>query len=194
MLQLVFASNNANKLKEIALLLPQGIILKDLSDIACTDDLPETQPTIEGNALQKAKYVGDKYKVNCFADDTGLEIDFLDGRPGVYSARYAGEQKSADDNMNKVLAEMKDTNNRKARFKTVIALVWEEKELLFEGVLNGTITFTKQGSEGFGYDPVFLPDGFTKTFAQMNLQEKNMISHRARAVNKLVEYFTNLSK
>lgn len=192
--ELIFASNNLNKLKEIALLLPSNIVLKSLADIGCTDDLPETQATIEGNALQKAKYLSDKYKVNCFADDTGLEIDALNGRPGVYSARYAGEQKSAEDNMNKILAEMKDVGNRRAHFKTVIALVWQGKEFLFEGVVEGTITENKQGSQGFGYDPIFMPEGSSKTFAQMDLAEKNKISHRARAVNMLVNYLRGLSK
>jgi XTP/dITP diphosphohydrolase len=192
MSELVFASNNLNKLKEIALLLPASIILKGLADIGCTDELPETQTTIEGNALQKAKYVSDKYKISCFADDTGLEIDALQGRPGVYSARYAGEQKSAEDNMNKILSEMKGLSIRKAHFKTVIALVWQKQELLFEGVVQGTITENKQGSKGFGYDPIFMPEGYTKTFAEMDLTEKNKISHRAIAVNKLVNYLKHL--
>lgn len=175
------------------MLLPPGIILKNLTDIGCTGDLPETQPDIAGNALQKAGYVAEKYNLNCFADDTGLEIDSLAGRPGVYSARYAGEQKNADDNMNKVLSEMKGISNRKARFKTVIALVWNRKHFLFEGVVEGTITENKKGSMGFGYDPIFIPDGHSKTFAQMDLDEKNKISHRARAVNKLVNYLKGLS-
>ncbi|MBI2270837.1 MAG: non-canonical purine NTP diphosphatase [Bacteroidetes bacterium] len=193
MSQLVFASNNANKLQEIALLLPPGFVLKGLADIGCFDDLPETQPDIEGNALQKARYISEKYRVNCFADDTGLEIDALSGRPGVYSARYAGEQKNADDNMNKVLSEMKGISNRKARFKTVIGLVWNGKDFLFEGIVEGTITENKNGSMGFGYDPVFMPDGYSKTFAQMDIDGKNKISHRARAVNKLVNYLNSLS-
>lgn len=192
MSQLVFASNNNNKLKEIALLLPPGIILKNLTDIGCTGELPETQPDIEGNALQKARYVSEKFIVNCFADDTGLEIDALAGRPGVYSARYAGEQKNADDNMNKVLSEMIGISNRNARFKTVIALVWNGQDFLFEGIVEGTIAENKNGSMGFGYDPIFIPNGYSKTFAQMDLDEKNKISHRARAVIKLVNYLKGL--
>ncbi|MBL7892596.1 MAG: non-canonical purine NTP diphosphatase [Bacteroidia bacterium] len=192
MYELVFASNNKNKLNEIALLLSPGITLKRISEIGCTDDLPETQPDIEGNALQKARYVSEKFNVNCFADDTGLEIDALAGRPGVYSARYAGEQKNADDNMNKVLLEMKGISNRKARFKTVIALVWNGQDFLFEGIVEGTIAENKNGSMGFGYDPIFIPNGYSKTFAQMDLDEKNKISHRAKAVIKLVSYLKGL--
>jgi len=187
-MELVFASNNPNKLKEIAVLLPKGIILKSLADIGCSEDIPETQPTIEGNALQKAKYISQKYRVNCFADDTGLEIDALNGKPGVYSARYAGAQKSAEDNMDKVLSELADNDNRKAHFKTVIALLLNGKELLFEGIIKGAIANHKAGDKGFGYDPIFIPQGFSKTFAEMELTEKNKISHRAIAVHKLISY------
>lgn len=191
--QLVFASNNINKLKEVALLLPTTIVLKSLADINCVEEIPETQITIEGNALQKARFVYKKYKVNCFADDTGLEIKCLDGRPGVYSARYAGDQKNAVDNMNKVLLEMNGKTNRKACFKTVIALIWEGKEYMFEGIVNGTIAAHKSGSSGFGYDPLFVPDGFSTTFAEMGLSKKNKISHRSLATNKLVDFLNSLS-
>lgn len=194
--QLVFATANKNKVKEIQQLIPSDIHLLSLGDIGVTEDIPETQPTIEGNAAQKAFYVYEKYNKNCFADDTGLEIEALDNRPGVLSARYAGESKNADDNMSKVLKEMQGIANRKARFKTVISLVIDGRELQFEGVVTGTILTEKQGTNGFGYDPIFAPDvnGSTgkKSFAEMELSEKNKISHRALAVNKLVEYLNRI--
>ena len=165
---------------------------KLVNDIHCSEEIPETQATIEGNALQKAFYVYNKYQHNCFADDTGLEVDALDGRPGVFSARYAGESKSAEDNMSKILLEMKGISNRKARFKTIISLVINGEEKQFEGVVSGVILSQRQGEKGFGYDPIFLPDGFTMSFAEMDSSQKNKISHRAIAVNKLVEYLKNL--
>lgn len=186
--QLVFATANKNKVKEIQQLLSDNIQLLSLDDIGVAEEIPETQPTIEGNAAQKAMYVYNNCHVNCFADDTGLEIEALNNQPGVLSARYAGETKNADDNMNKVLAEMQGISNRKARFKTVISLVIDGKEKQFEGIVNGKILTEKRGTNGFGYDPIFLPDSSERSFAEMDLSEKNKLSHRAIAVNKLVEY------
>ena len=191
-MKLVFATANQNKTREIQDLIPSSIKILSLIDIHCSEEIPETESTIEENASQKAFYVYEKYRHNCFADDTGLEIEALDGRPGVLSARYAGESKNADDNMNKILAEMEGLTNRNARFKTVISLVIDGKEVQFEGVINGVILIKKQGSKGFGYDPIFLPDGYDRSFAEMDLTEKNKISHRALAVNKLVEYLKQL--
>ena len=188
MIELVFATANKNKIIEIQQLIPNTITLLSLNDINCLEEIPETQATIEGNAAQKAFYIYNNYHINCFADDTGLEIDALNKKPGVLSARYAGESKNANDNMDKVLSEMNGITNRKARFKTIISLVIDNKEIQFEGIINGTILTEKAGSSGFGYDPIFLPDGFTTSFAEMNISEKNKISHRALAVNKLVEY------
>jgi len=193
MSQIVFATANKNKVNEIQQLIPSSIKLLGLTDINCTEEIPETQPTIEGNASQKAFYVYNNYHVNCFADDTGLEIEALNGRPGVLSARYAGEQKNATDNMNKILEDMQGLTNRKARFKTIISLVIDGKEIQFEGVINGTILTERHGTNGFGYDPIFAPDNSKKSFAEMELSEKNKISHRALAVNKLVEYLNKIS-
>lgn len=189
---LVFATANQNKVKEIQALLPDSIRLLGLSDIQCLEEIPETQPTIEGNAAQKAFYVFEKYQHNCFADDTGLEVEALDNRPGVMSARYAGDAKNASDNMDKVLAELKNETNRTARFKTIISLVINGEETLFEGVVEGTILKEKRGEKGFGYDPIFLPHGSDRSFAEMELAEKNKISHRALAVNKLVAYLNKV--
>ncbi len=191
-MELVFATANQNKAKEIQTLIPSFIKIKSLNDINCLEDIPETQATIEGNASQKAFYVFDKYKVNCFADDTGLEVEALNGRPGVLSARYAGEMKDANANMDKVLEELVGNENRKARFKTVISLVMNGKEHLFEGIVDGVILTHKLGSEGFGYDPIFVPNGYDKTFAELSIAEKNKISHRAIATNKLVAYLNSL--
>lgn len=207
MIKIVFATANKNKINEIQALIPNNIKLLGLSDINCTEDIPETKPTIEENASQKAFYVYKNYHVNCFADDTGLEVEALEGRPGVLSARYAGENKDAEDNMNKILAEMQGITNRNARFKTVISLVMDGKEIQFEGILKGTILTEKHGNNGFGYDPIFAPDTTLtsfepvlaneadrrRTFAEMDLTEKNKISHRALAVNKLVEYLNRIS-
>lgn len=187
-MQLVFATANQNKVKEIQQLVPSTVKLLSLTDINCLEEIPEIQPTIEGNASQKAFYVFDKYAQNCFADDTGLEVEALDGQPGVFSARYAGEQKNADHNMDKILSEMKEISNRKARFKTVISLVIDGKEMQFVGIVNGIILNEKKGDKGFGYDPIFQPEGYSRSFAEMDILEKNKISHRALAVNKLVEY------
>lgn len=191
-MKLVFATGNQNKAKEIQLLIPNSIEILSLNDIHCQEEIPETQPTIEGNASQKAFYVYEKYEQNCFADDTGLEIEALNGQPGVISAMYAGESKNANDNMDKVLLEMKGMSNRKARFKTVISLVISGEERQFEGVVDGTILDEKRGNSGFGYDPIFLPEGSSKSFAEMDLAEKNKNSHRAAAVKKLVEYLIKL--
>nr|WP_321450257.1 non-canonical purine NTP diphosphatase [uncultured Carboxylicivirga sp.] len=187
-MELVFATNNINKLKEIQSAIGSHIQLKTLADINCIEDIPETKDTIEGNAIQKAEYIYNKYNMNCFADDTGLEIEALNGEPGVYSARYAGPKRDSNDNMDKVLSLLKDKSNRKARFKTVIALIMDGKTHLFEGIVDGIILNNKTGSEGFGYDPIFQPIGFSQSFAQMSLKEKNTISHRARAVYKLVQF------
>lgn len=185
---LCFATNNNHKTEEIRALLGPFFLLQNLKDIGCSEDLPETQPTIEGNALQKANYVFDNYQVSCFADDTGLEVEALDGQPGVFSARYAGEQRSDHDNINLLLSKLSGKKNRKARFKTVISWIDNGKKESFEGIVTGTIVDTPQGSKGFGYDPIFMPDGYEKTFAEMELDEKNLISHRAIAVKKLVNF------
>ena len=189
-MKLVFATNNPNKLSELQDLVPEGIEILSLKDINCNEELPETNPTLEGNALQKAKYVFDNYGYNCFADDTGLEIEALGGAPGVYSARYAGEDCKAEDNMKKVLTKLENKDNRNAKFRTVIALIIKGEENLFEGECSGNITKTKSGTEGFGYDPIFTPEGYEITFAEMSKQEKGAISHRGRAVVKLVDYLT----
>jgi len=185
---LVFATNNPHKLFEINQALKNRIHIIGLKDIGCDEDIPETAETIEGNAVQKAKYVSEKFHCHCFADDTGLEIDCLQGRPGVYSARYAGEEKSFEANMNKVLEEMQGVENRKARFRCVIALLIDGELHLFEGIINGSITTEKHGKEGFGYDPIFLPEGYNRTFAEMDIEEKNLISHRGLAVEKLTAF------
>ena len=187
-MKLVFATNNPNKLSELQALVPDGIEILSLAAINCNEELPETNPTLQENALQKAKYVYQNYGFNCFADDTGLEIEALGGAPGVYSARYAGEDCKAEDNMQKVLAKLENEGNRNAKFRTVIALIIKGKENLFEGECSGKITKTKSGVEGFGYDPIFTPKGYGITFAEMSKQEKGTISHRGRAVEKLVEF------
>jgi XTP/dITP diphosphohydrolase len=192
--KLVFATNNKHKLQEIRHAAGTHIHLLSLSDLGFTGDIPEEKDTIEGNAAQKAWFIYDKYRINCFADDTGLEINALHGEPGVYSARYAGENCSFEDNMNKVLAAMEGIEDRKARFRTVIALIENGKLTTFQGEIRGVITREKQGLQGFGYDPVFLPDGFDRTFAEMDLTEKNRISHRALAVQKLIDYLTTRYK
>lgn len=191
-MELVFATNNEHKLKELQALLGNKIRLLSLNDIGCTDEIPEEQPTLEGNASQKAFYVFNKFGYNCFADDTGLEIEALNGEPGVYSARFAGEEKDPQANMDKVLHLMEKIKNRKARFRTVISLVIDGAEMQFEGIVEGEILTAKQGEKGFGYDPLFMPAGFQKTFAEMDLSEKNGISHRGRAVEKLVHYLNSI--
>ncbi len=191
MIELVFATNNENKIKEINALLTNSIKLLSLKDIGCYEDIPETADTIEGNAILKAKYVYEKYGYNCFADDTGLEIKSLNGEPGVYSARYAGEEKNADKNMDKVLQKLTHYSDRTAHFKTVVALVINSKITTFEGIIEGKITKEKHGKDGFGYDPIFKPNGYKITFAEMPLSEKNNISHRGRAVKKLIHFLNS---
>jgi len=188
---LVFASNNEHKIKEIKSLLGNSFTLLSLHDINIKEDIPEEEPQIEGNALAKARYVFNVSGLNVFADDTGLEIAELNGLPGVHSARFAGENKDSSANIEKVLSLLGNSKNRKARFRTVIALILEKKEYLFEGIVNGTIIKEKRGIEGFGYDPIFLPDGKTCTFAEMELSEKNTISHRALAFEKLKKFLVN---
>lgn len=193
-MKLVFATNNKNKLKEVQELVPKEIQLLSLEEIGCTEDIPETSPTIEANAIQKAEYVKENYGYDCFADDTGLEVTALDGAPGVFSARYAGEAKSSEANMDKLLNELEGKNDRSARFKTVIALHLNGKLHSFTGICSGNIIFERKGLLGFGYDPVFQPEGKETTFAEMSLEEKSKISHRARATRQLIDFLTNLSK
>lgn len=196
-MKIVFATNNKNKLAEIREMLGDKIEVMSLADINCHEDIPETSDTLEGNALQKAHYVYDKYGMSCFADDTGLEVDALGGEPGVYSARYAGgEGHDSEANMAKLIDKLGDNDNRKARFRTVIALITgngEDDVKLFEGVAEGDIIREKRGGEGFGYDPIFRPEGYDKTFAELGHEIKNKISHRAKAVQKLVEYLKQAS-
>lgn len=187
---LIFATNNKHKLQEVSALLENVFDVKGLDFIGCEEDIPETADTLEGNALQKARFVAQKYGVNCFADDTGLEVEALNNRPGVYSARYAGPQRDANDNMELLLSELEGQSNRRARFRTVIALILDGNEHLFEGVVEGEIMYTKTGKEGFGYDPIFKARGFEISFAEMTLEQKNRVSHRARATQKLIEFLT----
>ena len=189
-MKLVFATNNPNKLAEIRMLVPSSIEILSLKDINCHEELPETSDTLEDNAAQKAFYVFDNYGYNCFADDTGLEIEALNGAPGVYSARYAGPECIADDNIEKVLSELKMVKNRSAKFITVIALIINGKEFIFEGICKGIITKERIGNDGFGYDPIFLPDASNHTFAQMDNIEKGKISHRGIAVMKLLSFLS----
>jgi len=192
MIKIVFATHNPHKLREVAALTPPFIELVGLYQIGCNEDIPETATTLEGNALLKAKYVYENYNLNCFADDTGLEVEALGGMPGVYSARYAGDAKDSNANIEKLLKELQGQSNRKARFKTVIYMIRDGKEIMFEGLVNGTIATEKHGVEGFGYDPVFIPCGYSKSFAQMPLSEKNEISHRALAFDKLAKYLQGI--
>ena len=188
---LVFASNNEHKIREINSLLGISFKLLSLSDINISEEIPEEEPLIEGNALSKARFVHNASGLDVFADDTGLEISALNGMPGVHSARFAGENKDSTANIEKVFSMLGDVYNREARFRTVIALILDKKEYLFEGIVNGTIIREKRGTKGFGYDPIFLPDGKIRTFAEMELTEKNTISHRARAFEKLREFLLN---
>jgi XTP/dITP diphosphohydrolase len=185
-MKLVFATNNKNKVKEIRALLPSHIEILSLTEIGCTEEIEETKITLEGNAKLKADYITKKYGYDCFADDTGLEVDVLFGAPGVYSARYAGENVTYENNVQKMLFEMKGETNRKAQFRTVIALNLGNKQYLFEGICKGKITNNKHGDDGFGYDPIFRPNGFDETFAEMSLQKKGEISHRGKATKKLI--------
>lgn len=193
-MKLVFATNNPHKLHEIQQLLGASIELLDLNEIGCEDEIPENQETLEGNAAEKSFYIFNKYGINCFADDTGLEIEALNGEPGVYSARYAGEGKSPEKNIELVLHKLCEIKNRKARFRTVISLVIDGLETQFEGIVDGHILEERKGISGFGYDPIFQPDESPLSFAEMPMDEKNKISHRGRAVQKLVEYLTHLKQ
>jgi XTP/dITP diphosphohydrolase len=190
-MKIVFATNNLNKLAEVQKMLPESIQLLTLKDINCFEEIEETETTLEGNAKLKANYITDKYGYNCFADDTGLEVESLHGEPGVYSARYAGKENDSEKNMQKLISELGNESNRKAQFRTAVALNLNNEQFLFEGVCKGEILETKQGTEGFGYDPVFKPNGFDSSFAEMTSEEKNSISHRGIAIRKLVEFLTN---
>ena len=192
-MKLVFATNNEHKLDEVRNIVPESFTIASLKEIDCFDDIPETAPTLEGNALQKARYIKDKFGFDCFADDTGLEVEALNNEPGIYSARYAGPGHDSEANMQKLLTNLHGIANRKARFRTAIALILDGKEYLFEGIVNGTIVDEKRGGSGFGYDPVFIPEGYTETFAEMGSDEKNKISHRAKAVEKLTAFLAALS-
>ncbi len=187
-MKLVFATNNLNKLKEVQEMLPASIELLSLKDIHCFDEIEETATTLEGNAQIKANYITDKFGYNCFADDTGLEIEALNGDPGVYSARYAGEPANAEKNMHKVLENLKNTENRVAQFRTSVCLNLDGNQFLFDGICKGEILTQKQGEKGFGYDPIFQPENFLISFAEMSSEEKNKISHRGRAIKKLIDF------
>lgn len=191
-MKLVFATNNLNKLAEVQKMLPSSIQLLSLKDIDCFDDIEETANTLEGNAKIKANHITEKFGYNCFADDTGLEVDSLNGEPGVYSARYAGEPANAENNMQKLLSELSGSKNRNAQFRTSICLNLNGKQFLFDGICKGEILNQKQGEKGFGYDPIFKPEGFDVSFAQMSAEEKNKISHRGLAIQKLVDFLSNL--
>jgi XTP/dITP diphosphohydrolase len=192
-MKLVFATNNLHKVEEISALLGGRFKLQTLTEIGSTEDIPETQATIEGNAIQKANYVFSNYKVNCFADDTGLEIEALDGEPGVLSARYAGEERNNEKNNDLVLKKLQNSKNRNAQFKTVIALNMDSKLHVFEGIIKGVILTERRGSNGFGYDSIFVANGQQKSFAELSSDEKNQISHRAIAFKKLIEHLKNYS-
>ena len=187
-MKLVFATNNKNKILEVQQLLTDSIEIISLENIGCFEEIPETGDTIEENAIMKANYITQKYGYNCFADDTGLEVDALNGAPGVFSARYAGEQRSSDDNMSKLLDALSNKINRKAQFKTIIALNLNGKQHLFTGIAKGEITLKKIGNQGFGYDPIFKPEGHSRTFAQLSLEEKGLISHRGKATEQLINF------
>lgn len=187
-MKLVFATQNENKAKEIQSLLPDNFKIVTLKEIFCLDDIPETADSLEGNSLLKAVFISETYNLNCFADDTGLEIYALDFRPGVHSARYSGPAKSAEANINKVLTELKEKKERSAQFRTIITLILNNSTFIFEGIVRGEITHEKRGVNGFGYDPIFIPEGETKTFAEMSLAEKNLHSHRGRAFEKMISF------
>ncbi len=187
-MELVFATNNQHKLQEIQALLGSAIHVRSLKDIHCDEDIPETGATLEANALQKSEYIYEKFSVNCFADDTGLEVKALNGEPGVYSARYAGAEKDAEANMQKVLDLLEGKSNREARFRTVISLIIDGKEHQFEGIVEGYILEERTGKDGFGYDPIFKPAGYDQSFAEMSMSLKNEISHRGRAIKKLIDF------
>ena len=187
-MKLVFATNNRHKLDEVRAIVGDRVEVLSLNDIECHDEIPETADTLQGNALIKARYIYDKYGLDCFADDTGLEVEALGGEPGVYSARYAGEECSSEANMQKLLQNLTGKSNRNAQFRTVIALIINGEEKLFNGIVKGSITEEKRGDSGFGYDPIFIPEGFSESFAQMSSEQKNSISHRYRATEQLSNY------
>jgi XTP/dITP diphosphohydrolase len=191
-MKLVFATQNENKAQEIQSLLPEYFKIITLKDIRCFDEIPETSETLEGNSLLKASFISETYNLNCFADDTGLEIEALDNRPGVNSARYAGPEKSAAANINKVLLELEGKTARNAQFRTIITLILNKSTFTFEGIVRGEIISEKRGENGFGYDPIFVPEGEVRTFAEMSLEEKNKHSHRARAFQKMIEFLNEL--
>lgn len=191
MKQIVFATNNPHKVEEVRNKLNGLFEIRTLSEIGCTDDIPETSDTLQGNAGQKSHYLFDRFHCDCFADDTGLEVEALDGAPGVYSARYAGPAKDSEANIDKLLAELNGKTNRRAKFRTVISLILDGKEYLFEGSVSGTILTERHGKQGFGYDPVFQPDGFERSFAELSMEEKNKISHRGKAVEKLIRFLND---
>jgi len=190
MKKFVFATNNAHKLEEVSTILGSKIELLSMKDINCNVDIPETTDTLEGNALIKAKYIFNNYHLDCFADDTGLEVEALNGAPGVYSARYAGDAHNSEANMQKLLSDLEGIENRKAQFRTVFALIIDGKDHLFEGIVKGVITKNRRGTSGFGYDPIFIPEGYTQTYAEMGNELKNKISHRALATNKLCNFLS----
>jgi XTP/dITP diphosphohydrolase len=191
-MKLVFATNNLNKLKEVQEMLSNSIEILSLKDINCFDNVAETETTLEGNAKLKADYITHNFGHNCFADDTGLEVASLDGKPGVYSARFAGEPANSENNMQKLLTDLEPKENRKAQFRTAVCLNLDGKQFLFEGICKGEILKEKQGKKGFGYDPIFKPEGFSESFATMNSEEKNKISHRGIAIQKLTDFLINL--
>lgn len=191
-MKLVFATHNVDKFREVKAIIPEGIELLSLSDIGCADEIEETGTTLEQNARIKAEFVRKNYNLNCFADDTGLEVQALNGAPGVYSARYAGENVTYNDNVEKLLKNLEDKSNRTAQFRTAIFLLINDKEFLFDGIVNGIIIKQKKGNRGFGYDPIFIPSGFNKTFAEMSLEEKNKMSHRALAIKALVSHLNKI--
>jgi len=193
-MKLVFATNNPNKLKEVQEMLPNTIELLSLSDINCYDEIDETEMSLEGNATLKADYITQKYGYDCFADDTGLEVESLNGKPGVYSARFAGEPSNSENNMQKLLTELKNKSNRNAQFRTAVSLNINDANFLFEGICKGAILEKKQGEKGFGYDPIFKPENHTNSFAEMSSEEKNIISHRGIAIKKLVSFLSSYKK
>ncbi|MEM7105099.1 MAG: non-canonical purine NTP diphosphatase [Bacteroidota bacterium] len=192
--ELVFATANLNKVREVTELIGDIFVILSLKDIGCEEDIPETQPTFEGNALQKARYVKSHFGLDCFSEDTGLEVEALNGDPGVFTARYGGPAKRADDNINLLLKNLENQSNRKAQFRTAIALSLDGQEYIFEGIAHGTILYSRKGDGGFGYDPVFLPDGYEESFAEMDSNTKNKISHRAKAVLKLKDFLLNYNQ
>lgn len=193
-MNICFATNNLHKLEEVRSMVPSGIDIQSLQEIGCHEELPETQRTIEGNAIQKAGFVWEKFGIDCFADDTGLEVGALNGAPGVDTAHYAGPDRDNQKNMHLLLDNLTGKTNRKAEFKTIIACIWQGELYSFEGVVQGTIALAQKGNQGFGYDPIFIPEGFTQTFAELGQETKNRLSHRALATLQLVSFFASLGR